>query len=189
MNKLMAHNNGTDLFFLTGNYNKFLEIKAFIPALKQLDIDLEEIQSLSANDIIQAKLNEASKYYQAEFIVEDTSLYLDCLNGLPGPLIKWFLQALGCEGLFQMAKKLGNTKATARTIIGCRAGNGNILFFEGSLAGSICAPRGNNGFGWDQIFLPEGQTGTLAQMDNAGKQSISMRTIALNKLRDYLDTL
>ena len=80
MNKLMAHNNGTDLFFLTGNYNKFLEIKAFIPALKQLDIDLEEIQSLSANDIIQAKLNEASKYYQAEFIVEDTSLYLDCLN-------------------------------------------------------------------------------------------------------------
>ena len=61
--------------------------------------------------------------------------------------------------------------------------------FKGALAGNICAPMGNNGFGWDQIFLPEGQTGTLAQMDNAGKQSISMRTIALNKLRDYLDTL
>lgn len=185
----MAHKTGTDLYFLTGNHNKFLEIKAFIPALKQLDIDLEEIQSLSANDIIQAKLNEAAKYYQAEFIVEDTSLYLDCLNGLPGPLIKWFLQALGCEGLFQMAKKLGNTNATARTIIGYRAGNGNILFFEGALAGNICTPMGNNGFGWDRIFMPEGQNRTFAQMDDAGKQSISMRTIALNKLRDYLDTL
>ena len=120
----------TELFFITGNVNKFHEIQSFIPTLKQLDMDLPEIQSLDVKEIVRRKFEYAREYRDAQFIVEDTSLHLKCLHGLPGPFIKWFLQAIGDEGLFQIAKKLGNTKATARTIIGYSAGNGNILFLK-----------------------------------------------------------
>lgn len=179
--------NGTDIYFLTGNYNKFLEIKTFIPTLKQLDIDLEEIQSLYADVVIKAKLNEAAKYYRAQFIVEDTSLYLDCLNGLPGPLIKWFMQALGCKGLFQMAEKMGNTSATAKTIIGYAKNPEEIIYFEGSIKGSICAPKGENGFGWDPVFVPYGCKKSLAEMTDKEKNEISMRRIALNKFKAFVN--
>ena len=175
----------TELFFITGNVNKFHEIQSFIPTLKQLDMDLPEIQSLDVKEIVRRKFEYAREYRDAQFIVEDTSLHLKCLHGLPGPFIKWFLQAIGDEGLFQIAKKLGNTKATARTIIGYSAGNRNILFFEGTSEGHLCAPKGTNGFGWDRIFLPDGETKTFAEMDDAEKQLISMRTVALEKLKDF----
>lgn len=175
----------TDLYFVTGNRNKFLEIQSFIPTLQQLDIDLPEIQSLDAREVVRNKVISAQKFRNAGFIVEDTSLCLDCLNGLPGPFIKWFLHTLGAKGLFQMAEKLGNTKATARTIIGFSGNDEDILFFEGTSEGSICAPRGTNGFGWDKIFMPKGKSRTFAEMDDAEKQCDSMRTIALKKLKDY----
>ncbi len=72
-----------EIYFITGNKNKFEEAKSVIPELQQLDIDLPEIQEIDAKTIIKAKLAEAFRYKQSEFIVEDTSLYLDCLNGLP----------------------------------------------------------------------------------------------------------
>ena len=94
------------LYFITGNKNKFEEAKAMIPSLQQLDMDLVEIQSTDAHEIIRAKLNEALKYHEGELIVEDTSLYLSCLNGLPGPLIKWFLKSIGNEGIYNLTKNL-----------------------------------------------------------------------------------
>ena len=89
-----------ELYFITGNKNKFAEVKAIIPNVKQLDIDLPEIQEIDAKNIIRAKLLEALRHKQVEFIVEDTSLHFDCLNGLSGPLIKWFLKIIENDGLF-----------------------------------------------------------------------------------------
>jgi inosine/xanthosine triphosphate pyrophosphatase family protein len=76
--------------FITGNKNKFAEAQKIISNLEQLDVDLPEIQEIDAKKVIEAKLQEARNLFEGEFVVEDTSLYLDCLNGLPGPLIKWF---------------------------------------------------------------------------------------------------
>ena len=84
-----------NLYFITGNKNKFEEVKSILPNTEQLDIDLPEIQDIDAKIIIRAKLLAALKHKDGEFIVEDTSLYLDCLGGLPGPLIKWFMKNMG----------------------------------------------------------------------------------------------
>ncbi len=173
------------IFFITGNKNKFREAKSIIPELEQLDIDLPEIQSIDAKEIIRSKLLEALKHKKAEFIVEDTSLYFDCLNGLPGPLIKWFMKTIGNEGLYKIAETFGNYNAEAKTIIGYF--KDNIYFFEGSIKGKIVAPSSGNGFGWDPIFKPEGSTKTFAEMTQEEKNSISMRRIALNKLKEFLD--
>lgn len=173
------------LYFITSNENKFQEVKSIIPEIEQLDIKLPEIQDIDARKIIKAKLLEALKHKGGELIVEDTSLYFDCLNGLPGPLIKWFLETIGNEGLHDIAKNLGNNRAEAKTIIGYAEGK-KIHFFEGSIKGSIVKPKGDSNFGWDPIFQPLGFNKTFAEMTKDEKNSISMRRMALNKLKAFL---
>ena len=175
------------LYFITGNKDKFAEVKAILPDVKQLNIKLREIQEIDARKIIKAKLLEAFKYRKAEFIVEDTSLYLECLNGLPGPLVKWFLKAIGNEGLFNIVKKLGNNRAEAKTIIGYAKNPKKIYYFEGSIKGKIISPRGKFGFGWDPIFQPDGFSKSFAELTQEEKNKISMRRIALEKLKKFIE--
>ena len=175
------------LYFLTSNKNKFEEVKAVLSGVEQLDINLPEIQEIDAKEIIKAKLYEAFNHQQGEFLVEDTSLYLDCLNGLPGPLIKWFLKTIGNDGLFNLCDKLGSCNAEAKTIIGFAKSRDEIYFFEGSIRGKIVNPRGDNGFGWDKIFKPDGFSKTFAEMSLGEKNIISMRRVALNKLKEFLN--
>jgi non-canonical purine NTP pyrophosphatase (RdgB/HAM1 family) len=174
------------LYFITGNKNKFEEAKAILSGVEQLDIDLPEMQDLDAKNIIEAKLAEALKHKKGEFMVEDTSLYMDCLNGLPGPFIKWFLKSIGNNGLAGLAERLGNNKAEAKTIIGYAGKDGDIHFFEGSIRGKIIAPQGETNFGWDPIFQPDGFDKSFAEMGKEEKNKISMRKVALEKLKDFL---
>lgn len=175
------------IYFITGNKNKFEEIKAILPRIEQMEIDLPEIQEIDAHEIIRKKLESAREHAKGEFIVEDTSLYLDCLNGLPGPLIKWFLKTIGVVDLAVLAEKSGNTRSEAKTIIGYMNHSGEIKFFEGVVRGQIVSPRVEKRFEWDQIFVPDGHAKTFAEMGLEEKNKISMRRIAANKLKIFLD--
>ncbi len=175
------------LYFITGSKGKFEEVKAIIPQVEMLDIDLPEMQEVDAKKIIEAKLRAAFDHHEGEFLVEDTSLYYDALNGLPGPLVKWFLKTIGNEGLYTLAKNMGNTKATARAIIGYAKNKDDISFFEGVIKGEIVSPRGDQGFGWDPVFQPEGHTKTFAEMTLEEKNSLSMRKLAALQLKQALE--
>ncbi len=175
------------LYFITGNKGKFEEAKAILGEVEQLDIDLPEIQSIESKEIIKAKLEEALAHQEGNFIVDDNSFSFNCLGGLPGPLIKWFLKTIGNEGLFNLVNKLGDNKAEAKTTIGYAKNHDEIYFFEGSIKGKIVSPRGEYGFGWDPIFQPDGFEKTFAEMTVEEKSKISMRRIALNKLKDFLE--
>lgn len=174
------------IYFITGNKGKFEEAKTMIPELEQLDIDLPEIQELDSRKIIEAKLKAASEHHDGEFIVEDTSLSLDCLSGLPGPMIKWFEKAIGNVGIAELANKYTNCAATAKVVLGYKK-DSEIKYFEGSLEGEIVEPRGDKDFGWGPIFQPYGHKKTFGEMDRAEKNSLSMRKIAFQKLSDYLN--
>lgn len=173
------------LHFITGNKGKLIEVQSILGDVTALDIDLAEIQSLDAHEIIRAKLDEARRHHNGRLIVEDTSLYFEALNGLPGPLIKWFMKTIGNDGLAEIVSSFENNKAEAKTIIGYSNSEGKISFFEGSIKGSIVSPRGT-GFGWDPIFLPDGYTKTFGEMTAEEKNRISMRKIALEKLKHEL---
>jgi len=175
------------LYFITGNINKFKEVKAMIPDVEQLDIDLVEIQELDEHKVIEHKLLEAMSHHDGKFIVEDTSLYLDCLHGLPGPYIKWFLQTIGNDGLVDITKKFNNNRAYVKVIFGCARDSKTIKYFKGEVKGRIVPVRVKSGFGWDDIFVPSGYTQTYAQMGKEEKNKISMRTIALTKLKEFLN--
>jgi len=183
------------IYVITGNNKKFEEINSIIPFTEQLNIDLIEIQEVNPAKIIEAKILEARKHFKGEFIVEDTSLSIDCLNGLPGPLIKWFLEKLGVDGIYNITIKLHDPqninqgiigKATARTMIGYSDKKGKIMIFEGTLEGSIIKPKVKTDFGWDPIFKPKGYDKSFGEMTREEKNLISMRRIALEKLKIYL---
>ncbi|MEM4181718.1 MAG: RdgB/HAM1 family non-canonical purine NTP pyrophosphatase [Candidatus Pacearchaeota archaeon] len=176
------------LYFITGNEKKFQEIKEIIPQVEKINFDLREIQEIDSKKIIEEKLKKALKIKRTEFIVEDTSLYLDCLNGFPGPLIKWLLKTIGNEGIFNLTEKLGNNKAEAKTIVGYARNEKEIYLFEGSLRGKIVYSRGKEGFGWDRIFQPENSNKTFAEMTIEEKNKFSMRRIAAEKLKNFLET-
>lgn len=176
------------LIFITGNKGKFDEASKIINNLEQKDLDLAEIQSLDPKVIIQAKLEEANKNRGGNIVVEDGGLYIESLNGLPGPLIKWFMKALDNDGLYKITESTENKKAEAKVIIGVKFENGTVEFFEGSISGTIVSPRGENGFGWDKIFQPDGFNKTFAEMTLEEKNEISMRKVAFQKLKDYLNS-
>ena len=172
------------LYFITASKNKFQEVKAILDEIEQLNLDLPELQELDAKKIIEDKLKKAlDNHPDKEFIVEDTSLYINSLNGLPGPLIKWFLKSVGENGIYNLSP---NGDAEAKTIIGYTKNENEFHFFEGSIKGKIVFPRGKNGFGWDRIFQPSGHNKTFAEMTKEEKFKISMRTVAVNKLKNFL---
>jgi non-canonical purine NTP pyrophosphatase (RdgB/HAM1 family) len=182
------------LLFVTGNPGKFAEVRALIPVVKQLDLDLIEIQELDPQAIIEHKLREATKSEAGLLMVEDTSLYCEGLGNMPGPLIKWFLKGMGRDVLAEVVLKTGNPRALAKTVIGLGEVGKEALFFEGEVPGQIVPARGEGGFGWDAIFQPDWQpTGvsvnqpkTFAEMTLEEKTQISMRKEAVVKLKRYL---
>lgn len=175
------------LFFITGSKNKVTEIQTVLPQVEQLEVDLQEIQGLDSHKILAAKLLEARKHYGNEYIVEDTSVYFEGMNGLPGPYIKWFLESLGGEKLAELAQFYGG-KAVAKTLIGYADEKGSVQFFEGEMKGTIVQPRTPSGFGWDNIFIPEGYDKTFGELGIEIKNTMSMRIQAARKLKEYLDT-
>ncbi len=182
------------IYFITGNEGKLKEVQSILPQVRQLKIDLPEIQELNPEKVIEAKLIDAFKYKaDGEFIVEDTSLRMYCLSdrnsefGLPGTFIKFFLKEKKNEGLYEIAKELGEYGAAARTMIGYAKSPTDIHYFEGKLKGNIVAPRGDNGFGWDQIFQPDGYSKSFAELNEEQKNAISMRRVAVNKLKEYIE--
>jgi non-canonical purine NTP pyrophosphatase (RdgB/HAM1 family) len=168
------------MYFVTSNKNKLEEVRSILPDIKQLDIDLMEIQNIDSKEVVKQKLLQALEYVDEEVIVEDTSLSLECLNGLPGPFVKWFQNDL----LVEISEKLGESNAEVKTIIGYAKNKEEMYFFEGSTKGTIVKPKGKLNFGWDPIFMPEGYNLTFAEMED--KNEVSMRRIALNKLKDFL---
>ena len=182
------------LRFITGNPNKLREARQILSGfdVQSKDVELYEIQEVNEQLIVEEKIRQALKLLDEEVFVEDTSLCYDALNGLPGPLVKWFIKNAGCRGLVDMLAAYENKTVYAKCYIGygvpARDGKKEkILVFEGSVKGRIVEPAGKSKFGFDPIFLPDGYEKTFAQMTGEEKNSISHRRLALEKFKEYLD--
>lgn len=176
------------LCFVTRNKNKVREFEEILGIkLEQKDINLPEIQSINVNVVVKHKTLLAYEQVRKPVITEDTGLTFDTWNGLPGALINWFLNSIGNEGLCKMLKGYDNRAAKGEVIIGYYDGK-EYQEFRGSIKGTIAPePKGEYGFGWDAIFIPAGSSQTFAEMSSLEKNKISMRRIALNKLKKKVD--
>lgn len=175
------------LTFITGNAGKakYLSDHFHIPVLHH-KLNLPEIQSLDLAEIIEDKAKRAYAAVNAPVIVEDVSLVFNGLERLPGPLIKWFLETLGNEGLCKLVDGTNDRSALAEVMFGFCDEHG-VKIFHGKATGTIApSPRGETNFGWDPIFIPDGHTKTWAEMTGAEKHASSMRKPALEALTAHL---
>ena len=166
--------------FATGNNNKLMEVRSILGnEIESISIDLLEIQDPNMENVVKHKALEAWNILGEEVMIEDTSLLIESMNDLPGPFIKWFLKALGNEGLVN-ATNMNNRRARAVTYVASFDGYKYNIGY-GEILGTISIePRGDKGFGWDPIFIPNGgESRTFAEMDIEEKNKYSMRKIAL----------
>ena len=150
------------------------------------ELDLPEIQSLDLQEIAKHKAKEAYQKVQGPVLVEDTSLIFRALGNLPGPLVKWFLRELDNEGLCRLLDGAKDRSAQAKVCF-CLYDGKDFKIFEGEINGTVAdLPKGERGFGWDPIFIPEGKTKTWGEMEAEEQKEASMRRVALKKLEEYL---
>lgn len=171
------------LTFITGNLNKVKWTQRYTPIpLEHKKLDLTEIQSLDVKEVVKHKVKEAYNILKKPVLVEDTSLIFHALGKLPGPLIKWFLEELGTDGLCKLITDK-NREATATVVFGLFDGK-KLRLYEGTTKGTVAEkPQGENGFGWDPIFIPNGQNKTHGEMTDEEHDKVSIRRLALEKMR------
>ncbi|OGZ08606.1 MAG: hypothetical protein A3D65_04985 [Candidatus Lloydbacteria bacterium RIFCSPHIGHO2_02_FULL_50_13] len=150
-------------------------------------LDLPEIQSLDLREVVDDKARRAYELVGSPVLVEDVSVTFHALKRLPGPLIKWFLETLGNQGLCELLDGYDDRGARAEVMFAYCDG-GEVKVFHGSVEGTIAKhPRGETNFGWDPVFIPDGHTEkTWAEMTGDEKHATSMRRIALEKLAKFL---
>lgn len=189
------------LCFATNNQNKVKEINSLLNSQFSIvglsDIgcteELEETQSALEGNSLQ-KARYVYDNYAVDVFADDTGLEVSSLNGEPG--VKSARYAGGQRdneaNIDLLLSKLGTSQdrqAQFRTVITLII-KGKVYQFEGIVKGEITYEReGNQGFGYDSIFRPEGFEHTFAEMSMIDKNQISHRGIAMNKLIDYLNTL
>jgi non-canonical purine NTP pyrophosphatase (RdgB/HAM1 family) len=177
----------TGWVLVTGNVNKWREAERILGfAIERVELELDELQAESVSAVALAKAQAAFGKLGRPVIVEDAGVELVGLGGFPGPFIKYWEKLGGLASICRAADGLGERGVRAVCALGvCSASGAQVV--TGVALGSISSePRGTNGFGWDAIFIPEGETRTFGQMTPAEKDAHSHRRKAWELLRQRL---
>lgn len=191
--------------FVTGNGGKVREAREYLESVgeevEQVAYDYAEIQS---DDLAEIAARGAQEAFEAlggdePVVVDDTGLFVDALDGFPGPYSAYVEHTVGVERVWHLVEPEENRRARFRSVIAYAdgereaqsasegtSGEGTeprVKTFEGAVRGRIVAPRGEGGFGYDPIFEHDGET--LAEMSTEEKNAISHRGRALAKFADW----
>ena len=191
-----------ELIFATNNENKVKElnavlddkdiiVKSLVEAGITIDIP-EPFETLEEN--ARTKSETIYQLVQKSCFSEDTGLEIEALGGAPGVKSARFAdgEPQYKDYIEKVLDLMGNTihrKARFRTVISLIL-NGQETQFEGICNGSIATKRsGNQGFGYDAIFIPDGKNQSFADMDLSEKKKISHRTKAVEQLVLFLKNI
>jgi len=186
---------GKVIFFATSNVNKFNEARKALAEYKiavgMLRVKTLEIQSESLEEIAKKSVEEAFKKCNLPIIVEDAGLFIEGLNGFPGPYAAYVYKTIGNRGLLRLMENVENRKAKFQSVVAYYfAGFDSPIFFKGEIVGEITKEerkRGpKSGFGFDPIFEPlEGGGKTFAEMAIVEKNKYAHRAKALRKFAEW----
>jgi non-canonical purine NTP pyrophosphatase (RdgB/HAM1 family) len=178
-------------YLVTSNAVKLAEAQAFFPDIKGIKFDLEEIQSLDPEKVMSHKLQEVFKHHQPDgsgYIVDDISFGLNCWNGFPGTMIKWFEESLsgGEDDYVKITQTYNNNQAIITSCVGWSDGVDCKIFIN-HIAGTIVTSRPGVGKGFYTVFVPYGSEKTLSQMTDQERNAISARGKCFEELRLFLE--
>ena len=187
-----------NLIFATSNQNKVLEIQKILPKkfnIKSLK-DLNYFEDVPENETtIEGNAIFKSKYIYEKFNInvfaDDTGLEVEALNGEPGVHSARYAGTTrdsekNIKKLLKNLKNIKNRNARFKTVIALIIDN-KLHIFSGIVEGYILdSPKGNNGFGYDPIFCPNGFDKSFAELTLKEKNLISHRSLAMKKLIDFI---
>ncbi len=173
------------LYFASNSTDKFDEYRFLVGSyadLKWFQVTIEEIKTLNFDITVRRKIQLVAQYLPySPFLVEQTGLILHAWGQLPGPSTGQFMESVGVEGICKMMGQFENKRATAVTYLGYHATDGKVNVFQGTVSGHIAPePRGDYGYGWASLFIPDGHDKTLAEMPFEKRIYISNRMRAAN---------
>ena len=187
-----------ELVFASHNENKVSEVRKILPPnfkiislndLNFFDEIPEDEETIEKNAIF--KSNFIYEKFKINVFADDTGLEIKALNNLPGVKSARYsgLERDSTKNINKVLSNLGeesDRKARFKTVISLNF-NGELKLFEGIINGKInYTPIGDNGFGYDPIFIPNNFDKTFAEMSLTQKNKISHRSIAINKLISFL---
>jgi len=178
------------IIFATTNEGKVKEAMEILGIRVQpVKLNIDEVQTLDPIECVKKKAHAAYFLVKKPILVEDTSLFFKAWKGLPGVFIDYFMKTLGNQGILRLLKDEYNRGAIAQTSL-CYFDGKKCTVVDGKVRGKIARRvRGDNGFGWDPIFIPKRKNKTFAEMTSEEKNSLSMRKIALEKLKVKLSII
>ncbi|MEO5950597.1 MAG: non-canonical purine NTP pyrophosphatase [Candidatus Saccharimonadales bacterium] len=178
-----------NITFITGNQSKADYLAKYLGLpITHHKLNLDEIQSLDLHEIVEHKVKQAYAEVQGPVLVEDVSLEFSALGKLPGTFIKFYVEEVPFETICRTLDGMSRD-ATARCVFGYYDGE-RLEYFEGSLAGRISEhPEGENGFGWDKIFIPEGYSVTRASLSEDDDRKTYQQIKPFDKIKLFLESL
>ena len=190
-----------NLIFASQNQNKVNELKSILPpnlSIQSLsDIGFHEDIAETALTIEGNSLLKAQTIYdkyEMNCLSDDTGLEVEFLNGEPGVLSARYAgeNASSKENITKLLSRLDSVSsrlARFKTIV-TLIFEGNVHQFEGIVEGKIAVKEiGENGFGYDPVFVPNGSKVSFAQMSASKKNQMSHRYLALKKASNYIESL
>ncbi|WP_289045223.1 non-canonical purine NTP diphosphatase [uncultured Olleya sp.] len=189
------------IVFATNNLNKVKEVQSLIPShIKLLSLkdikcfeDVPETQPTIEGNAKQ-KANYIKQHYGYDCFADDTGLEVEALDGAPGVFSARYAgpQRNDQDNMDLLLKNLNNKPtrdAQFKTVIALEL-DGKLNTFTGICKGEITSTKqGNQGFGYDPIFKPNGFDNTFAQMDLTQKNTIGHRGKAVQLLIDFLNSM
>ena len=173
-----------DLYFVSSNSHKYKEAKIILDSfgikLGFFKSNLEEIQSDSLKEIAEKKAKDAFSKCKKPIIIEDDGLFIDSLNGFPGPYSSYVFKTIGNKGILKLISSKRNAKFVSH-ITYC---DKKILkTFNAKLDGTISKSQKGKGWGYDPIFIPKNSRKTFAEINH--KNESSHRFKALKKFSNW----
>jgi len=180
------------VFLATSNIHKFTEARQIlnekniaIAMLKK--IRTVEIQDDDIENIAIARANDAFKKCRLPIAVEDAGLFIEALNGFPGPYSSYTFRTIGNNGILKLMEKIENRKANFRSVVAFQHFENNTLIcFKGEVEGRITREeRGVQGFGFDPVFKSLSSQKTFSQMTTKEKNLFSHRAASFRQFATY----
>lgn len=185
---------GRVIFFATNNINKFNEARRVLAehkvAVGMLRVKSLEIQNESLEEIAEASVIDAFEKCHLPIIVEDAGLFVDALNGFPGPYAAYVYGTIGNQGLLKLMENVETRKARFESVIAYLSKDlKSPKCFSGQAQGEIATEQkrgdGNSGFGFDPIFRPIRASKTFAEMNILEKNGFSHRAEAFRAFAQW----
>ena len=175
-----------EILLSSTNINKYLEASWILRKhgikIEKNDFNKIEIQNDNIEKIAVIAAKNAFSNLKTELIVEDSGLFIEELNGFPGPYSSHAYKTIGIEGIIRILSKSKSRNAEFKSVLAHVNMNGNIKKFIGITKGIIAkSPKGNNGFAFDCIFIPDNSKKTYGEMSINEKNQYSHRAKSFNE--------